>query len=31
MISCGMRGTFLSKSTGADANDNVDYQHQNRT
>ena len=30
MISCGMRGVFLSKSTEADAGYNVDYQHQNR-
>jgi hypothetical protein len=30
MISCGMRGTFLSKSTEADAGENVDYPHRNR-
>jgi hypothetical protein len=30
MISCGLRGTFLSKSTEDDAGDNVDYQHRNR-
>jgi hypothetical protein len=30
MISCGLRGTFLSKSTEADAGDNVDYPHRNR-
>jgi hypothetical protein len=27
MISCGLRGAFLSKSTEADASYNVDYQH----
>jgi hypothetical protein len=30
MISCGMRGDFLSKSTEADAGDSVDYQHRDR-
>jgi len=30
MISCGLRGTYLSKSTGVFAGDNVDYQHRNR-
>jgi len=30
MISCGLRGVFLSKSTEASAGDNVDYQHRNR-
>jgi hypothetical protein len=31
MIRGGLRGTFLSKSTEAEAGDNVDYQHRNRT
>lgn len=30
MISCGLRGSFLSKSTEFYAGDNVDYQYQNR-
>lgn len=31
MIRCGLRDAFLSKSTEADAGDNADYQHRNRT
>jgi len=30
MISCGVRGTFLSKSIEVDAGDNIDYQSENR-
>jgi len=29
-ISCRLRGVFLSKSTMADASDNVDYPRRNR-
>ena len=31
MIRCGLRVASLSKSTEADAGNNADYQHRNRT